>query len=99
MSMVLRDPQSGQNIEVAEAELFQQCKACGRPVLKGDWIIAWDGHGWVHIAHLPRVLMGMTMSDEYLARAAARAQLGDARPGDKTTVTGELLAALGLETT
>jgi hypothetical protein len=97
-AVTLRDPESGRDLLVAQADLAQSCGACATQIEPGQWVIAWEGRGWVHIAHLPRVLMSMTMSREAVARAKARVQLDGAHPGDRTIVTHELLTALGMET-
>lgn len=52
------------------------------------------GPGWVCLAHLERLVLSAAPSEAFQARARVREQLKDAQPGDTTTVTHSLLAAL-----
>jgi hypothetical protein len=56
-----------------------------------------EDKGWCCIDHLERVLLGTELSPRFRAQASMRSQLGKAAPGDKITVTGSLLVALGLD--
>ena len=91
----LQDPISGITVRIGRADLMQACPRCGRQML-GRWIGATEDTGWACLEHLQNTLMVHNMSDKGAAAAAAREQLQDLLPGDQTTVTRQLLVAVGL---
>lgn len=96
-TVTLQDPQSGRLVSVTTAQLSQNCIYCGQQLM-GDLIARMEGGpGWVCLPHLERLLLSAEPSPALAAMARAREQLRDAQPGDVTTVTHTLLAALGVD--
>lgn len=93
--VTLQDPTSGCSVRIGRADLMQKCPKCGQQML-GKWVASTESSGWECLGHLQTTLMAHNMSDRGMAAAAAREQLRDLLPGDETTVTRQLLVAVGL---
>lgn len=91
----LQDPVSGAEVRIGRAELHQRCPECGEQML-GMWAASTEATGWKCLRHLWETLALHNASDRGVCAQAARTALSGAAPGDKVTVTRQLLVAVGI---
>lgn len=48
--------ETGQPVQIVEAQLQQVCGPCGLRIHRGEWVLSAGGSGWAHLEHAERLI-------------------------------------------